>query len=124
MVCTTNEGEDSLVKIGEALDSLSNRNSGSGSSILGIRRIPPDSGHANSTYQQENVTSATFDHSAVHAESPKMRVGFEGEVRLPSELISACVSTLLMIQVHLYTFHSLFSLSLSLLSLLTRKEKE
>ncbi|XP_078180275.1 DNA binding protein isoform X3 [Carex rostrata] len=98
VVCTTNEGEDSLVKIGEALDSLSNRNSGSGSSILGIRRIPPDSGHANSTFQQENVTSATFDHSAVHAESPKMRIGFEGEVRLPSELISACVSTLLMIQ--------------------------
>ncbi|KAJ4746084.1 ALWAYS EARLY 2 [Rhynchospora pubera] len=98
VMCTTSDGEDPLVKIGEALDSLSNRNFGSGSSILGIRRIPPDSGHANSTYQQENATSATFDPSAVHAESPKMRVGFEGEVRLPSELISSCVSTLLMIQ--------------------------
>jgi hypothetical protein len=100
-MCTTNEGEDPAVKIEEALDNLSNRNSGSGSSILGIRRIPPDSGHANSTYQQENATSATFDPSAVHAESLKMRVGFEGEVRLPSELILSCVSTLLMIQVHL-----------------------
>ncbi|KAJ3704051.1 hypothetical protein LUZ61_007756 [Rhynchospora tenuis] len=98
VMCTTSDGEDPLAKIGLALDSLSNSNFGSGSSILGIRRIPPDSGHANSTYQQENATSATYDPSAMHVESPKMRVGFKGEVRLPTELISACVSTLLMIQ--------------------------
>ncbi|KAJ4821242.1 ALWAYS EARLY 2 [Rhynchospora pubera] len=97
-MCTTSDGENPHVKIREALDSLSSRNFGSGSSILGIRRIPPDSGHANSTYQHENATSATFDPSAMHVESPKMHVGFEGEVRLPSELISSCVSTLLMIQ--------------------------
>ncbi|KAJ4797445.1 ALWAYS EARLY 2 [Rhynchospora pubera] len=98
VMCTTSDGENPHVKIREALDSLSSRNFGSGSSILGIRRIPPDSGHANSTYQHENATSATFDPSAMHVESPKMHVGFEGEVRLPSELISSCVSTLLMIQ--------------------------
>ncbi|KAF3331243.1 protein ALWAYS EARLY 2-like isoform X1 [Carex littledalei] len=97
-MCSTKEGEDPHVKIGDVLDSLSISNSGSGSSILGISRNPPDLGHANSTSRQEDLTSAMLDPSSVNAESSKMHVGLEGGVRLPSELISSCVSTLLMIQ--------------------------
>lgn len=107
-MCTTNEGEDPRVKMGEVLDNLSNCNSGSGSgsSILRTRCIPVDSGDGSSTCQ-ENPTSATFDPSFANADSSKMRAGLEGKVRFPSELISSCVSTFLMIQVNLI-FHVLF----------------
>lgn len=100
-MCSTKEGEDPLVKMRDVLDSLSNCNSGFGFSILGISCIPPDSGHANSTNKQEDPTSAMFSPSFVNVESSTMHVGLEGEVRLPSKLISSCVSTLLIIQVHL-----------------------
>lgn len=102
-MCSTKEGEDPLVKIRDVRDSLSNCNwnSGLGFSILGISCIPADSGHANSTYKQEDLTSAMFNPSFVNAESSTMHVGLEGEVRLPSKLILSCVSTLLIIQVHL-----------------------
>ncbi|VAI12082.1 unnamed protein product [Triticum turgidum subsp. durum] len=39
-MCKVSEGENAFAKIGEALDNLNLRGTGSGSSILGIRRIP------------------------------------------------------------------------------------
>jgi hypothetical protein len=96
---STKEGEDPCVKIGEALDSLTSHNSGSGSRTFRKRCIPLDSGHARSTL--ENPTSAMSDSSS------KMHAGLEGKVRVPSELISSCISTYLMIQVNLI-FHVFF----------------
>ncbi|VAI12088.1 unnamed protein product [Triticum turgidum subsp. durum] len=59
-MCKVSEGENAFAKIGEALDNLNLRGTGSGSSILGIRRIPPDSGQANS----DNSASGRFDPAA------------------------------------------------------------
>ncbi|KAJ3677681.1 hypothetical protein LUZ60_003405 [Juncus effusus] len=87
-MCTAGEGEQALDKIGEALDSLSTRNSGSGSSILGIRRIPPDS-----TTFQDNTNTNTNTNAKVEAEAQS-----PNRIRLPTDLISAGVATLLMIK--------------------------
>ncbi|KAL5213572.1 hypothetical protein ABZP36_002724 [Zizania latifolia] len=91
-MCRVNEGEDAYAKIGEALENLNNRSIGSGSSILGVRRIPPDSGQANSSYHDNN-TSEHFDPT-----SPRLSNGCDSEAQFPSELISSCVATILMIQ--------------------------
>ncbi|XP_072981693.1 protein ALWAYS EARLY 3-like isoform X2 [Typha angustifolia] len=94
---TIKDGEDAFVKIGEALDCLNTRSSGSGSSILGIRRIPPDSGYANSAYQDTTMSSA-FEPATAQSLSPKPPINYDTEVQLPSELISSCVATMIMIQ--------------------------
>lgn len=96
-MCKVSEGENAFAKIGEALDNLSIRGTGSGSSILGIRRIPPDSGQANSTCQ-DNSTSGRFDPATTNTSSPRLSNGYDSEAQFPSELISSCVATVLMIQ--------------------------
>ncbi|KAF0900420.1 hypothetical protein E2562_031596 [Oryza meyeriana var. granulata] len=96
-MCRVSEGEDAYAKIGEALDNLNNRSTGSGSSILGIRRIPPDSGQANSSHQESN-TSGHFDPATNNTSSPRLPNGCDSEPQFPSELISSCVATILMIQ--------------------------
>ncbi|KAG8064258.1 hypothetical protein GUJ93_ZPchr0004g39168 [Zizania palustris] len=85
-MCRVNEGEDAYAKIGEALDNLNSRS-------IGVRRTPPDSGQANSSYQDNN-TSEHFD----PATSPRLSNGCDSEAQFPSELISSCVATILMIQ--------------------------
>lgn len=97
-MCSVSEGEDAYAKVGEALDNLNNRSTGSGSSILGIRRIPPDSGQANSSHQ-DNTTSGHFDPATNNISSPRLPNGCDSEPQFPSELISSCVATILMIQV-------------------------
>ncbi|XP_020105525.1 protein ALWAYS EARLY 2 isoform X3 [Ananas comosus] len=92
-MCSLKEGEDAYIKIGEALSFLNINNSGSFSTIPGIRRIPVDSGHANSGYQ-DNM----FDTVAARAQSPKSHRGLDAEAPIPSELISSCVAIMLMIQ--------------------------
>nr|XP_015631926.1 protein ALWAYS EARLY 2 isoform X1 [Oryza sativa Japonica Group] len=96
-MCSVSEGEDAYAKVGEALDNLNNRSTGSGSSILGIRRIPPDSGQANSSHQ-DNTTSGHFDPATNNISSPRLPNGCDSEPQFPSELISSCVATILMIQ--------------------------
>uniref|UniRef100_M8BB98 Uncharacterized protein n=1 Tax=Aegilops tauschii TaxID=37682 RepID=M8BB98_AEGTA len=96
-MCKVSEGENAFAKIGEALDNLNLRGTGSGSSILGIRRIPPDSGQANS----DNSASGRFDPAAATNNISSPRVlpnGSDSEAQFPSELISSCVATILMIQ--------------------------
>ncbi|XP_015696072.1 protein ALWAYS EARLY 2 isoform X2 [Oryza brachyantha] len=96
-MCRVSEGDDAYAKIGEALDNLNNRSGGSGSSILGIRRIPPDSGQANSSHQDNN-TSGHVDSATNSTSSPRLPNGCDSEPQFPSELISSCVATILMIQ--------------------------
>ncbi|XP_037431928.1 protein ALWAYS EARLY 2-like isoform X1 [Triticum dicoccoides] len=96
-MCKVSEGENAFAKIGEALDNLNLRGTGSGSSILGIRRIPPDSGQANS----DNSATGRFDPAAATNNISSPRVlpnGSDSEAQFPSELISSCVATILMIQ--------------------------
>ncbi|TVU38319.1 hypothetical protein EJB05_11682 [Eragrostis curvula] len=88
------EGENAFAKIGEALDNLNSRGTGSGSSILGIRRIPPDSGQANTSYH-DNGTAAP---AAINSSGPRLPNGCDSEAQFPTELISSCVATILMIQ--------------------------
>ncbi|XP_062185503.1 protein ALWAYS EARLY 2-like isoform X3 [Phragmites australis] len=93
-MCKVSEGENAFAKIGEALDNLSSRGTGSGSSILGIRRIPPDSGQANSSYQDNGTPTPATN----NASSPRLPNECDSEAQYPSELISSCVATILMIQ--------------------------
>uniref|UniRef100_A0ACD5ZAL0 Uncharacterized protein n=1 Tax=Avena sativa TaxID=4498 RepID=A0ACD5ZAL0_AVESA len=96
-MCKVSDGENAFAKIGEALDNLNIRGTGSGSSILGIRRIPPDSGQANSACQ-DSSTSGRFDPATTNISSPRLPNGRDSEAQFPSELISSCVATILMIQ--------------------------
>ncbi|KAK3163558.1 hypothetical protein QOZ80_1AG0005280 [Eleusine coracana subsp. coracana] len=93
-MCKVSEGENAVAKIVEALDNLNSRGTGSGSSILGIRRIPPDSGQANTSYQ-DNGTPAP---AAINTSGPRLPNGCDSEAQFPTELISSCVATILMIQ--------------------------
>jgi hypothetical protein len=93
-MCKVSEGENAFAKIGEALDHLNSRGTGSGSSILGIRRIPPDSGQSNASYH-DNCTTAPAANS-----SSKVPNGCDSETQFPKELISSCVATMLMIKVN------------------------
>ncbi|XP_038971852.1 protein ALWAYS EARLY 2-like isoform X5 [Phoenix dactylifera] len=94
-MCALKEGEDAFVKIGEALDSANNRISGPVSGVFGVRRNPPDPGHGISAYQDH--TTSCMSEATVHA-SPKPHISSDSEIQLPSDLISSCVATLLMIQ--------------------------
>jgi hypothetical protein len=95
-MCKVREGENAFAKIGEALDDLDSRGTGSGSSILGIRRIPPDSGKANTSFQ-DNGTPAP---AAINSSGPRLPNGYDSEAQVPTDLISSCVATILMIQVN------------------------
>jgi hypothetical protein len=91
-MCRVSEGENPFAKIGEALDNFNSRGTGSGSSILGIRRIPPDSGQSNASYQENGTPSATNN-------SSRLANGGNTDGQFPNELISSCVAMMLMIKV-------------------------
>ncbi|AQK46377.1 Putative MYB DNA-binding domain superfamily protein [Zea mays] len=91
-MCKVSEGENAFSKIGEALDHLNSRGTGSGSSILGIRRIPPDSGQSNASYH-DDCTAAPAANS-----SSRLPNGCDSEAQFPKELISSCVAMMLMIK--------------------------
>ncbi|KAL6908230.1 hypothetical protein ACP4OV_002400 [Aristida adscensionis] len=91
-MCKVSEGENAFAKIGEALDNLNSRSTGS--SILGIRRIPPDSGQANSSYQDNSTPVPATNNNS----STRLLNGCESEAQFPTELISSCVATVLMIK--------------------------
>jgi hypothetical protein len=93
-MCKVSEGENAFSKIGEALDHLNSRGTGSGSSILGIRRIPPDSGQSNASYH-DDCTAAPAANS-----SSRLPNGCDSEAQFPKELISSCVAMMLMIKVN------------------------
>ncbi|XP_042433882.1 protein ALWAYS EARLY 3-like isoform X2 [Zingiber officinale] len=88
-MCTLKEGEDAFNKIGVALDLANNS-----VSSKGVAQGPPNSGHGNTANPEH--TGRIFDSATV---SPKSNNPSDADLQIPSELISSCVSTLLMIQV-------------------------
>ncbi|KAL6009859.1 hypothetical protein ACLOJK_000290 [Asimina triloba] len=91
---TLREGEDALGRIGEAIDSASNKHPGADSGVSSVRSVTPtDQGHVS-----DQGTSCTSEPTAVNASGVKQNSSDVNEVQLPSELISSCVATLLMIQ--------------------------
>jgi hypothetical protein len=90
-MCKVSEGENAFAKIGEALDNLNSRGTGSGSSILGIRRTPPDSREPGPATPGQRLFN-----------------GCDSDAQFPTELISSCIAMILMIQVnHSSPVHSL-----------------
>ncbi|CAO2173294.1 unnamed protein product [Urochloa humidicola] len=86
------EGENAFAKIGEALDNFNSRGTGSGSSILGIRRIPPDSGQSNASYQDNGAPAPAANNGS------RLPNGGNSDGQFPAELISSCVAMMLMIK--------------------------
>ena len=93
-MCKVSEGENAFAKIGEALDNLNSRGTGFGSSILGIRRIPPDSGQSNASYQDNGTPAPATNSSSI------LPNGCDSDGQFPTELISSCVAMMLMIKVN------------------------
>ena len=93
-MCKVSEGDNVFAKIGEALDNLNSRGTGSGSSILGIRRIPPDSGQSNASYQDNGAPAPATNSSS------RLPNGCDSDGQFPTELISSCVAMMLMIKVN------------------------
>ncbi|CAL5005455.1 unnamed protein product [Urochloa decumbens] len=91
-MCKVSEGENAFAKIGEALDNFNSRGTGSGSSILGIRRIPPDSGQSNASYQDNGAPAPATNNSS------RLPNGGNSDGQFPAELISSCVAMMLMIK--------------------------
>ncbi|CAO2207173.1 unnamed protein product [Urochloa humidicola] len=91
-MCKVSEGENAFAKIGEALDNFNSRGTGSGSSILGIRRIPPDSGQSNASYQDNSTPAPATNNSS------RLPNGGNSDGQFPAELISSCVAMMLMIK--------------------------
>ncbi|KAJ1280082.1 hypothetical protein BS78_04G204500 [Paspalum vaginatum] len=91
-MCKVSEGENAYAKIGQALDNLNNRGTSSGSSILGIRRVPPDSGQSNASFQDNCSTVPATNRSS------RLPNGCDSEAQFPAELISSCVAMMLMIK--------------------------
>lgn len=95
-MCSLNEGEDAFVRIGEALDSVTVRNCGSGPT-MSAARYHIDPVHDNSVHQ-DHTNSYRFEPNTVHTTTNSQISGEANEAQLPLELISSCVATLFMIQ--------------------------
>ncbi|XP_062225369.1 protein ALWAYS EARLY 3-like isoform X3 [Phragmites australis] len=87
-MCKMGEGENAFAKIGEALDNLYRE------CLPGIRRIPPDSEQANTSYQDNGTPGPATN----NASSPRLSDGCDSRAQFPVELISSCVATILMMQ--------------------------
>ncbi|XP_077218287.1 protein ALWAYS EARLY 3-like isoform X2 [Tasmannia lanceolata] len=95
------QGEDAFVRIGEAIDSANNRYFGAGNGGVSAMRshTSPEPGHGSSIYQDQATSCTSEPTIAIHAPSPNQNDFADGtEAQFPSELISSCVATLLMIQ--------------------------
>ncbi|KAK9289126.1 hypothetical protein L1049_017599 [Liquidambar formosana] len=92
------EGGNSVASIEEAIDYVNNRLSVDESGMPAVRCTPADSVHGGLA-SQDQVTSCTSNPLvASHAPDPKLNASDQNEAQIPSELISHCVATLLMIQ--------------------------
>ncbi|XP_042518466.1 protein ALWAYS EARLY 2-like [Macadamia integrifolia] len=95
------EGDDAFARIGEALDSAKNLHFRADAGIPATRSFTSlDPANANLVGSQGLSTSCTSEPTTVVQPSgPKLNGGSEmNEANIPSELISSCVATLLMIQ--------------------------
>ncbi|KAA8545133.1 hypothetical protein F0562_019978 [Nyssa sinensis] len=94
---TKKEGEDAFVRIGEALDSLNKRkfSSNSGSSVM----RSPEQVNGVVAYQHHLSPSMVELLQTGHVSGPNLHNDSERtEAEIPSELITSCVATLLMVQ--------------------------
>ena len=92
------DGEDAFVRIGEALDSIDNQQLTSDSRVPVIRSQQQVNGGLGSHNQSTSCKSEPLLSSDASGAKP-CNDSDENEARIPSELITSCVATLLMIQV-------------------------
>lgn len=91
------EGEDVFARVGEA-DSTNSQHPGADSGLSAVRSCTSDTSHGSAACQDQ-PTCSFEPTAAVHALSLKQNNPDGNELHPPSELISSCVATLLMIQV-------------------------
>ncbi|KAJ4974391.1 hypothetical protein NE237_007565 [Protea cynaroides] len=99
-VSSLKEGDYAFARIGEALDCANNLYSGADSGISATRSLPHDPVNGSLVVSQDLSTSCTSEPmTIVHPSGPNLNGGTElNEAQIPSELISSCIATLLMIQ--------------------------
>ncbi|KAJ6762737.1 PROTEIN ALWAYS EARLY 1-RELATED [Salix purpurea] len=95
-ISSMKEGEDTFVRIGEALDSMDRRHSGSESRVRMIRA--PDGANGGLRLQNQLIPSTSEPQVNSNASRPQSSDSDKTATAIPSELISSCVATLLMIQ--------------------------
>lgn len=95
------EGGNSVASIEEAIDYVNNRLSVDESGMPAVRCTPADSVHGGLASQDQVTSCKSNPLVASHAPDPKLNASDQNEAQIPSELISHCVATLLMIQVNL-----------------------
>nr|DAD33388.1 TPA_asm: hypothetical protein HUJ06_012239 [Nelumbo nucifera] len=88
------EGKNAFARIGEALDSANNRHFKADSVASAIR----DPANGGLTYQDHPTSCISEPTTTVPASDLKLNISDSNESQIPSELISSCVATLLMIQ--------------------------
>ncbi|XP_057962765.1 protein ALWAYS EARLY 2-like isoform X2 [Malania oleifera] len=91
------EGEDAFARIGEALNSLSKRQITSDSGVSVVRSPDPVNGSLPHHNQSTSCASESLPTSHVSGLQLDNNTD-KNEVQVPSELITSCVATLLMIQ--------------------------
>ncbi|XP_044498387.1 protein ALWAYS EARLY 2-like isoform X3 [Mangifera indica] len=94
---TMKEGEDAYIRIGEALDHIDKQHLTSDSRVPLIRS--PEQVNGSLSHHNQFVSSTEESLLNSYASGPKLQDGFDkNETQIPSELITACVATMLMIQ--------------------------
>lgn len=92
-VASVKEGEDAFIRVGEALDSADNPPLGARSRVSSDPSLGSSSNHepANPSITESTMTNNTNGPIIAN-------ISEQSEVQIPSELISSCVATLVMIQ--------------------------
>ncbi|KAG6750491.1 hypothetical protein POTOM_044987 [Populus tomentosa] len=95
-ISSMKEGEDTFVRIGEALDSMDRRHLGSEYRVQMIRA--PEGASGGLCLQNQLIPSMSEPQVNSNASRPQSNDSDKTETVIPSELISSCVAALLMIQ--------------------------
>ena len=95
-VCSLKEGDDAFVRVGEALDFPISRNP---EPCVNSRQVHADSGPGNSV-SQETTSPCLSEPTTLGTLGSRPQISSDSNgTHYPSELITSCVATLLMIQV-------------------------
>lgn len=95
---STKEGEDIFIKIGEALDHVDKRHLTSDSRVSTVRSLEQVNG--NLGHHHQFISGISGPSPTSDATSGNGQEGSDkNEAQIPSELITSCVATLLMIEV-------------------------
>ncbi|KAI5566423.1 hypothetical protein BDE02_13G018800 [Populus trichocarpa] len=95
-ISSMKEGEDTFVRIGEALDSMDRRHLGSEYRVQMIRA--PEGVSGGLRLQNQLILSTSEPQVNSNASRPQSNDSDKTETVIPSDLISSCVAALLMIQ--------------------------